>query len=191
MKDEIKKEITRSIQTGVYSMDNLLDLFCKDLYPGKIDAEEVKKQVIQSVELIGVAMDEDDWPEETDSDILWDILQINLNQHKVLGLPNAGYTVSDGITAVNEFFDVESYNGYCFYTLQGIEGAIEGDGLHLYFGSLNEEVSAVEVGKLIANELRKEDFQIEWNESIDKSIYIKNIEWLSTLDGTDLIQYFK
>lgn len=67
--------------------------------------------------------------------------------------------------------------GYTFYHYQNLFNA-ENDGkLYLCYGSfIEEEVSSVEVGKIIVECAKKVGIEVEWNESIKEKILLKGLD---------------
>jgi hypothetical protein len=71
-------------------------------------------------------------------------------------------------------------NGYCFYTHQDMEGAMEGDdgGMRLAFGSFSNNASeGVDVGRITQQVLTESGFTVEWNGTIDSRLLLRGFQW--------------
>ncbi len=124
-----------------------------------------------------------------------------LCKNNIIALHNAGYTSSEGdYEAVEVEIELRKENvisdGYCFYHQQDLEGVIELKGdLHLRFNKVDNEDDevSVKIGKRIVEILKQYDFNIEWDETANQRIKIKNFEWQWVYDenNRDLLDYDK
>ena len=120
------------------------------------------------------------WPDETDCDRLDDAFE-SMNSEGIIGLQNAGYTMSDGMADVGEELQLRERSGvkgYCFYHGQDLDRAVSGGGLVLAFGDLNDEQDArIKVGKLVRDIVERHGFDTEWDDDPETRINIPEIEW--------------
>jgi hypothetical protein len=122
------------------------------------------------------------WPKVTDFDRLDRVFQ-KLHEQGMIALHNAGFTQSDGLDFVEESYrdsgGVKSnYAGHCFYTEQDQECAIDGGGLFLGFGHLTgDSEKGVEVGNRIRESLQKEGFEVDWDGTIKKRLFMPKFRW--------------
>lgn len=123
---------------------------------------------------------ETSWPKETDCDRLDRVFEA-LNAQGICALQNAGYTQSDGFSDVSEVIHEEgreNYRGYCFYHGQDLERAINGHGLLLAFGDLDQsETRSIAIARAIVEALAKERFVTKWDGTTKQRIDIRNIAW--------------
>lgn len=126
------------------------------------------------------ADEESTWPTITDCDRL-DQAFIELDKSGICTVQNAGYTMSDGFSDVAEALadrGREKYRGFCFYHGQDLERAIEGHGLVLAFGDLNEvKEKMIQIGNDVKAQLEKAGFGVEWDGTADTRINIPKIDW--------------
>jgi len=71
----------------------------------------------------------------------------------------------------------KNVRGYAFYHMQDTESAVEGGGLYLNYGALQDgEAAAVEIGKEIAAILKQRGLEVFWDETWEKRIGVK-MDW--------------
>ena len=107
----------------------------------------------------------------------------NLTFEGIICIHNCGYDVQEG---VNDAFEVHihltnngfSPKGFCFYTFEDIEEAIFDSKLKITFGDYdNDKNKALSVGKTIFKYLKNENFNIDWDETINTQIEINPFIW--------------
>jgi hypothetical protein len=131
-----------------------------------------------------------DWKRPSDVDKLAEVFD-ELNQDNIIALHKAGYTKQDGYSDVNEVVNLLKVQdiipeGYCFYHTQDLERAISpsSKSLFLAFDDIcqNNE-KAILIGRKIVNKLQQKGFSVEWNETIEQRIEIKNMNWQKVPDN--------
>jgi len=71
----------------------------------------------------------------------------------------------------------ESSRGYTFFHMQDTDGAIEGGGLYLAFGSTDADGTAeIAIGKEIASAVRAAGLKVEWDETNRARIFV-TVDW--------------
>ena len=76
-------------------------------------------------------------------------------------------------------------DGFCFYTFEDVEDALLDDELKITFGDFeNNESKALEVGKTVFSCLKEENFNIDWDETINSQIMINPFKWDKSYDDT-------
>jgi hypothetical protein len=104
-----------------------------------------------------------------------------MNASGIIALHNAGMTMSDGISDVAEVLHQSNrakIRGYCFYHGQDLERAVEGAGLTLAFGDLDDDSAAkARIGNEVKKVLECHGFALEWNGDPEKRIEIPGIDW--------------
>ncbi len=122
------------------------------------------------------------WKRPTDFDKLAQIFD-ELNQEKIIALHKAGYTKQDGYDDVNEVVNLlQAKNikpkGFCFYHIQDLERVIVSGSLFLAFDDIKQNTeNAILLGKKIVAKLEKNNFLVEWNETVEQRIEIKDLLW--------------
>lgn len=107
----------------------------------------------------------------------------NMKQRGIVTEHCAGYTLSDGIDDCNEDAEErmdagETIIGYCFYTMQDLEHLFYGSTtLYFCFGNYSDEVSAIEIGQIIVDELQKVGFSTKWKGSDDERVAVLDMVW--------------
>jgi hypothetical protein len=123
------------------------------------------------------------WSEPTLNDAIDSAFE-ELNGRGIIAMENAGYTMSEGWSDVNE---VASYQdtpprGAVFYHGQDLERGVAGEGLMLAFGAYEDDATKHEAASLaIAREvcevLGRHGVRTEWNGSVSERIQIPPFEW--------------
>ena len=91
---ETLEEISAMVRSGFYIKDELMPIFCEEMYaPGELIPEEVSAAL--DSEFAKLAAEQHSWPAVTDCDRL-DEAFLAINSRGVIALQNAGYTQSDG-----------------------------------------------------------------------------------------------
>lgn len=181
--DEIKENIIEEIEDNEFE-----DEISEEWAFEKID-EEYQKLLEESK----------NWKTPTDTEKLINAFD-ELCDQNIIALHNAGYTTSDGEDEVIEVErelrenDVVS-DGYCFYHEQDLARAIviENPGLYIAFQKVDnsDEATTIAVGKKVAEVLRNNGFQVNWDESARTKIEIPGFRWQKIFDedARDLQDY--
>ncbi|MFB9108740.1 DUF6891 domain-containing protein [Flavobacterium gyeonganense] len=181
--DEIKENIIEEIE------DNEFDDEISEAWAFEIIDEEYKKLLEESKH----------WKTPTDTEKLIKAFD-ELADENIIALHNAGYTTSDGEYEVVEVErelqenEVES-DGYCFYHEQDLARAvsIEDPSLYIAFQKVDnsDEATTIAVGKKVAEVLRNNGFEVNWNESARTKIEIPGFRWQNVFDeeARDLQDY--
>lgn len=165
------------VRSGFYSHDDI-ERMIEDIIEDDCDIDELRS-------LIGPALrskqrEEKGWPAVTDCDRL-DKVFFDLHEAGICALSNAGYTMSDGFSDVAEAVaaaPAHHYTGFCFYHGQDVERAVDGHGLMIAFGDLDDDPArSADVGQAIASALHAAGFAIDWNGSIEARIELPNLDW--------------
>ena len=190
IKDEAIEQLEKDILFGFESAEELLESIGEMFYDEEnFDTEWLKNEI---KERLNKHQDESlTWEKPTDFDRLVKAFD-QLNREKIVAIHKAGNTRQDGeddsseiISELNEIGIVAK--GYCYYHSQDLERAI-GDEKMLFIGfdSYNRENElAKEVAEKIVEILKKNEFQVKWNGSLETRIEILNINWKKTIDNID------
>lgn len=112
---------------------------------------------------------------------------IKLASKNIVAIHNCGYDIEEGVTDAFELFvhlKNNKYNpiGFCFYTFEDVEEAIEESKLKITFGDFdNDPNKALEIGKIVFNTLKEANFTVNWDETINNQIEI-SIKWDKIFD---------
>ena len=111
-----------------------------------------------------------------------------LSKKSIICVHNCGYDFEEGVDDIFELYVHlinNKYNaqGFCFYTFEDVEYAINDNILKLTFGDFERsETKSLEVGKMVYNCLDNADFDVMWDESINTPIEIHNFVWDKNFD---------
>lgn len=165
------------VWSGFYTQDEVQEMI-DDIIEDGVDVDKIRSTVAPEFEKKAIA--EKSWPEVTDCDRL-DQFFGNLNDNGIVGLQNAGYTMSDGLSDVSEeigFRDRSKLKGYCFYHGQDLERAVAGSGLMLAFGDLDDTPEGRQaIGRLVVEFLSKAGFESDWDGTPDNRIHVPKLDW--------------
>ena len=111
-----------------------------------------------------------------------------LKNEKIVAIHNCGYDIEEGVADAFELFVHLNNNkfkaeGFCFYTFEDVEEAVFDGALKITFGDFeNDENKALEIGKTVSKYLKEENFEINWDETINNQIEINPFKWDKTYD---------
>ena len=112
----------------------------------------------------------------------------SLANENIVAIHNCGYDIEEGVQDALELFVHLRNNdfnpkGFCFYTFEDIEEAIIDEKLKITFGDFeNSEDKALEIGKIVSSRLKSENFNINWDETINNQIEIVPFNWDKAYD---------
>ena len=183
--DEINYEIQLLIKSGFYSEDEILEIIDDEFIEEDISEDLILKLLLENKENIGEL--------EEDSEDFVNLKRafLYLTKENIISIHNAGYDIEEGIQDSFELFthlknNKYSPEGFCFYTFEDIENVIEDNLLSIAFGDFEyDEEKGLEIAKKIVNVLNTYGFDIDWNESVDEIIKIKNFIWKKKFDGNE------
>lgn len=112
----------------------------------------------------------------------------NLCNENIIAIHNCGYDIEEGVSdafelnvhLINNNFKAE---GFCFYTFEDVEEAIEDNILKITFGDFeNSESKALEIGKIVAQYFEDEGFEINWDGTVNNQIELIQFKWDKSYD---------
>jgi hypothetical protein len=113
-----------------------------------------------------------DWPAVTDSDRLTAafvrleaagiVARESFTCCQTCGFAEIGGEVSEQVPA----------RGFTFYHQQDAEGAVDGDGLYLAYGSFGPPLTTAEVGAEVVETLRGQGLTVEWDGDTNRRIFV-------------------
>jgi hypothetical protein len=173
--------VRRYVWSGFYDTDGIVEIIDESIFePGQIDLDWLRAEIMTAFRK--KQAEERTWPSTTDCDRL-DQVFASLEQQGIMALQNAGYTQSDGISDVTQFYheaggEQSDIVGYCFYHGQDLERVMESGELWLTYGDiLGEDEKGVEIGRRIKHALEGVSFTVEWDGSIKTRLLVKGIKW--------------
>lgn len=174
---DILESIKKWVWSGYY-LPNEVHEMLDDILEEEVN-ENTMRQAIDA-EFARKVAEERVWPSVTDCDRI-DYVFLQLDKSGICACQNAGYTMSDGYTDVNESIlnrGKHKYHGYCFFHGQDIERAIEGHGLSIAFGDLNDVAKKmIDVGHSVKHALEEAGFEVEWDGTSNTRLNISKIKW--------------
>ncbi len=183
--DEVNYEIQLLIKSGFYSDDEILEIIDDEFIEENISKDILSKLFFENKENIGAI--------DVDSEDFINLKNafLDLTKENIISIHNAGYDIEEGIQDSFELFvhlrnNKYSPIGFCFYSFEDIEEAIEENNLSIAFGDFEyDEEKGLEIAKTVVNVLKSYGFEINWNESVDERIEIKGFNWKKHFDGKD------
>lgn len=112
----------------------------------------------------------------------------NLASQDIVAIHNCGYDIEEGVGDAFELFVHLTNNkfnpiGFCFYTFEDIEEAIFDNKLRITFGDFENNIDkAVEIGNTVAENLKEENFNIDWDGTVNNQIVIDQFSWDKSFD---------
>lgn len=106
-----------------------------------------------------------------------------LAEKSIIGVHNCGYDFIEGVEDIFELYvhlinNKYSARGFCFYSFEDVEQAIEENILKITFGDFEkDENKSLEIGKTVYKYLCDVNFEIEWDETVNSPIEIINFTW--------------
>ena len=181
LQEEAFEFIAKFVKYGFYpSKEKVLETLEDTLYDEELDMDLIEKEIDR---VIAAQLEEEkSWNPVTDFDRLAECFS-ELNENSIIAIHFAGNTQSDGFEDSSDRYknwkeEGKIADGYCFYTSQDTEGAIDGRDLYLAFGAFEQhEKNGVGIGQRIVEVLMKHGFSVEWNNSIKTRIVIRPFVW--------------
>jgi hypothetical protein len=147
---------------------------------GEPDADTSLLHAAVRTEFRKKAEQERTWPVTTDCDRLHDAFA-ELNKNGIIALHKTGMTMSDGHEDVGQALQERGFDGikgYCFYHGQDLERAVNGDGLLLAFGDLDDTPEGkTAVARQIVSTLQRHGLSPDWNNDPEKRIQLPTLNW--------------
>ena len=106
-----------------------------------------------------------------------------LSGKSIIGVHNCGYDFIEGVEDVFELYvhlinNEYSVEGFCFYSFEDVEQAIEENILKITFGDFQkDENKSLEIGKIVYRYLSDAGFELRWDETVNSPIEIVDFTW--------------
>lgn len=170
------------VWSGFYTADEVFDIVEEDVFESDGEGGNWLRSAIGR-EFGEKRAAERGWPEVTDCDRLDRVFEA-LQAKGVLTRHRCGYTQQDGLDVIDGLYqgsggERPGVAGYCFYTLQDMEGAMWGErGLWLAFGSFSGAGDdAVRAADLIRDECERSGFDVAWDGTAESRLLLNGFGW--------------
>ena len=166
--DELEYMKDLLTKSGFFSVDDTLEILEDQFIDAEIDFSEIE-------------ISSNDFSNENFSKL--ENAFAGLAGENMVAIHNCGYDIEEGVADAFELFVHLNNNkfkaeGFCFYTFEDVEEAIEEAKLKITFGDFeNDEDKALEIGKTVSKYLKDENFEIVWDETINNQIEINPFKW--------------
>ena len=166
--DELEYMKDLLTKSGFFSVDDTLEILEDQFIDEEIDFSEIE-------------ISSNDFSNENFSKL--ENAFAGLAGENIVAIHNCGYDIEEGVADAFELFVHINNNkfmaeGFCFYTFEDVEEAIEEAKLKITFGDFeNDEDKALEIGKTVSKYLKDENFEIVWDETINNQIEINPFKW--------------
>ncbi|HEX8507041.1 MAG TPA: hypothetical protein VF630_16875 [Hymenobacter sp.] len=172
--------VRNAVWSGFYTEEEVTEMLEEWLEDDDGEADEAALEAALQQEFADKKAAEAAWPPVTDCDRL-DQAFAALSAKGIIVLQNAGYTMSDGLDDVAEVLAEEGregIRGYCFYHGQDLARAVDGQGLTLAFGGLDDEAEhKIAVGQAVQAALREVGLVVEWNGDPETRLQLPLLIW--------------
>lgn len=169
------------VWSGFYSRDQTTEML-EDVLDDECDADMLRSLIAPEFDKKDEA--EAGWPAVTDYDRLHTVFYA-LHEKGICALHNTGMTMSDGFEDVSEALAEAPpghYHAYCFYHGQDLERAVNGLGLMLAFGSIdNDENHGLAAARVIVTDLQHAGFNVVWDGLFKSRISLPGFDWKKRL----------
>jgi hypothetical protein len=175
---EMRESIRRDVAAGFRDPDDIIEGVV-EMFSDQADEEELRPRAERLTrQAVRTHLREQaTWPKTTDCDRL-DTAFADLEASGIIArqnftcCQNCGHCEIGGeITAARDAG--REVHGYTFYHMQDTDGAVDGHGLYLAYGALDEgDEALVVVGQQIVKALRRRKLKPEWNGSGSQRIYV-------------------
>lgn len=183
--DEINYEIQILLKSGFYDKEEILEIIEDEFFEEDISLDEISNLVNLNYDSLDLKQNSVDFIK------LKDVFNQLSGLNDIIAIHNAGYDIEEGVQDAFELFvHLRNNNfepkGFCFYSLEDIEIAIEESNLSIAFGDFeNSEDLALSIGEIVEEALKSNGFDINWDNSIDNPIVINNFNWAKVYDNEE------
>ena len=195
----IIEAINNYVKSGFYSLDDVIENVF-EVIEGYTYTDTWVKKTIKAVFKDHI-LESNNWTHPTDPEKLKAVFD-QLSREGIMALHNYGWEPSDiGPVVTATLYDLKE-NGYevnikgcCGYNWQDVETVLNPQWKNLYiqFYTYNDvemdektqKTEQLKIGNRINELLKEQNFNVEWNGTLDKNFCIKNFEWLKCYKEED------
>jgi len=177
--EEIKSWIGLQVATGFPSEQEIVET-AVEMYSDEYDEVRPEAERLTRLAIEDHLATQVSWPETTDCDRL-DAAFSELEASGIVARQNAVccqtcalYELEQEIVPLLEAG--HNLRGYTFYHEQDTEAAVDGYGICLAYGSLEEDGDSVAIGHEVAEVLRRHSFAVDWDGDIKHRIEVA-LDW--------------
>lgn len=173
--DELNYTTDILTKSGFYSNDEILEVLEDEFMGEDIDFDEI---IISTPDF-----------DSSDFSILEDAFN-ELANKDIIAIHNCGYDIEEGVNDAFELFiHLRNNNlnprGFCFYSFEDIEEAINEKTLKITFGDFEDsEDKALEIGNIVYDTLKDYDLEVNWDGTVNNQIEIKPFSWDKKYDSS-------
>ncbi|MDO5860989.1 hypothetical protein [Methanobrevibacter sp.] len=172
--EEIEYMINALTKSGFFNTDEILEILEDEFIEENVDFSQ-----------FDISLNEFD---NSNFDKL-DYVFNSLADKNIVAIHNCGYDIEEGVADAFELYvhlnnNKHTPDGFCFYTFEDVEEAILYDNLKITFGDFeNNEDKALDIGKIVYDSLKSQDFKINWDGTINNQIEINPFKWDKSYDS--------
>ena len=171
--DEINYLIDLLTKSGFFSKEEILEILEEQFIEYEIDFSEF------NISLNDLNNENFSILEETFK---------KLTEKSIICVHNCGYDFTEGVEDIYELYfhlinNGYSANGFCFYTFEDVEQAIEEDVLKITFGDFQkDENKSLEIGNIVYWHLSDANLDVNWDNTVNSRIEIIDFKWDKKFD---------
>lgn len=177
--EELRGYIVRDLRGGYVAMDSIVEgaLEVVDAQPHGEVLLRSRAQRILDDEIAVYRADAERWPPQTDHDRLVQAFAA-LESQGVVCRENFTCCGTCGVAEIGAEMQAvrdrgAPVSGYAFFHIQDTERAVDGGGLWLHYGAVEEgEAALVAIGRAIADALTATGLEVEWNGDTQERIHV-------------------
>ena len=172
--EEIEYMINALTKSGFFNTDEILEILEDEFIEENVDFSQ-----------FDISLNEFD---NSNFDKL-DYVFNSLADKNIVAIHNCGYDIEEGVADAFELYvhlnnNKHTPDGFCFYTFEDVEEAILYDNLKITFGDFeSNEDKALDIGKIVYDSLKSQDFKINWDGTINNQIEINPFKWDKSYDS--------
>lgn len=181
--EELRGYIVRDLRGGYLDVDTIIDnaLEVIDAQPHGADELRIHAQQLLQWEIAAYRVDAAGWPDVTDHDRLERAFSA-LETQGVVCRQNFTCCGTCGVAEIGDEMHATrerggAVDGYAFFHMQDTESAIDGGGLYLNYGAVDEgEAAAVSIARRIVDAVSAVGLPVEWDGDWGKRIFVR-LQW--------------
>jgi hypothetical protein len=180
--EEMRDYVRRDVAAGFLSTDAIAEN-ASEMYAEEQDPEELLPHAERMARELAAAhwKEQETWPVVTDSDRL-DAAFDELEREGIVCRQNFSCCGTCGQVEIGDEIRQAEANGravrgYSFYHFQDTDAAVEGHGLYLNYGGMEEgDAATTRIGQEVARVLARHGLTVCWNGRPETRIYVK-MDW--------------
>ena len=178
MRDYIRKDVAAGFSSTDEIRDSVVEIFSDEQDPS-ILLPYAKTMVHESIE--AQIKEQANWQETTDCDRLDQAFE-DLEQRGIVSRQNYSCCGNCGTGEIwEEMLAIQAegkhVRGYTFYHMQDTEHAVDGEGIYLNYGSIEEsEQAQIDMGHEVVSVVNQHNLTTVWDGDLRKRIFVK-LNW--------------